>query len=237
MSEDVGHNGRAGTSDPAPSWMALLASPAAPKRAMSALELDGYLTGVIVAPSPIQASRWTAGLWGEDEPLSDDAAEVRSVLSAIWAMHDALRAKIERSLHKLEADRVCDYHPAFQPTIGKPSHEALRTWASGFWRAMALAPTEWSALAADERLQPVIAPLVGFLDVGDDLEFHPAADINDRLDAAAANIPRAILVLRKIAQLRASRPAARQASGNKPGRNDPCPCGSGKKYKRCCGST
>ncbi|MCJ7610645.1 MAG: SEC-C domain-containing protein, partial [Candidatus Aminicenantes bacterium] len=21
----------------------------------------------------------------------------------------------------------------------------------------------------------------------------------------------------------------------KPGRNDPCPCGSGKKYKRCCG--
>jgi hypothetical protein len=20
----------------------------------------------------------------------------------------------------------------------------------------------------------------------------------------------------------------------KPGRNDPCPCGSGKKYKRCC---
>ena len=25
-------------------------------------------------------------------------------------------------------------------------------------------------------------------------------------------------------------------SGNKVGRNDPCPCGSGKKYKKCCGS-
>ena len=23
---------------------------------------------------------------------------------------------------------------------------------------------------------------------------------------------------------------------NKPGRNDPCPCGSGKKYKKCCGA-
>ncbi len=23
--------------------------------------------------------------------------------------------------------------------------------------------------------------------------------------------------------------------GKKPGRNDPCPCGSGRKYKRCCG--
>jgi SEC-C motif-containing protein len=25
-------------------------------------------------------------------------------------------------------------------------------------------------------------------------------------------------------------------SGEKVGRNDPCPCGSGKKYKKCCGS-
>jgi hypothetical protein len=25
------------------------------------------------------------------------------------------------------------------------------------------------------------------------------------------------------------------AAGTKPGRNDPCPCGSGKKYKKCCG--
>ncbi len=24
-------------------------------------------------------------------------------------------------------------------------------------------------------------------------------------------------------------------SGPKVGRNDPCPCGSGKKYKKCCG--
>ena len=24
-------------------------------------------------------------------------------------------------------------------------------------------------------------------------------------------------------------------SDKKPGRNDPCPCGSGKKYKKCCG--
>ncbi len=25
-------------------------------------------------------------------------------------------------------------------------------------------------------------------------------------------------------------------SGNKAGRNDPCPCGSGKKFKKCCGA-
>lgn len=39
------------------------------------------------------------------------------------------------------------------------------------------------------------------------------------------------------------REEARQARGpqepvhseEKPGRNDPCPCGSGQKYKKCCG--
>ena len=32
-----------------------------------------------------------------------------------------------------------------------------------------------------------------------------------------------------------AKPAAR--SGGKVGRNDPCPCGSGKKYKKCCGAS
>ena len=29
---------------------------------------------------------------------------------------------------------------------------------------------------------------------------------------------------------------ARRSSGKKVGRNEPCPCGSGRKYKRCCGA-
>jgi preprotein translocase subunit SecA len=28
----------------------------------------------------------------------------------------------------------------------------------------------------------------------------------------------------------------RNTASDKVGRNDPCPCGSGKKYKKCCGS-
>jgi uncharacterized protein YecA (UPF0149 family) len=33
-----------------------------------------------------------------------------------------------------------------------------------------------------------------------------------------------------------ARPSLPADFGIKVGRNDPCPCGSGKKYKRCCGS-
>ena len=34
----------------------------------------------------------------------------------------------------------------------------------------------------------------------------------------------------------ANRRAAPIVKGAQPGRNDPCPCGSGKKYKKCCGA-
>ena len=46
-------------------------------------------------------------------------------------------------------------------------------------------------------------------------------------DAQSAN-PGAPAESAKAAQVR--------RSTDKVGRNDPCPCGSGKKYKRCCGS-
>ncbi|HTW54360.1 MAG TPA: UPF0149 family protein [Stellaceae bacterium] len=235
MNYDPGHEPRGATPDPALLWGALLASTAAPKHAMSALELDGYLTGVIVAPGPIRPSRWMAGLWENDEPVLGNVTQVQSALDAVALMFNTLSTRIERSLQRLEAERICDYRPAFQPIEGKPPHEAVRTWAGGFWKAMALTPAEWSALAEDERLQPIIAPLVGFIEL-DDPEFEPAEDIDDRLDQAAANIPRAILLLRKIAQLRESRASlAGPTHRTKIGRNDPCPCRSGKKYKRCCG--
>ncbi len=37
------------------------------------------------------------------------------------------------------------------------------------------------------------------------------------------------------ASVEAGRPGQMKRQGEKIGRNDPCPCGSGKKYKRCCG--
>lgn len=35
---------------------------------------------------------------------------------------------------------------------------------------------------------------------------------------------------------RAPEPAPARRTGSRVGRNDPCPCGSGRKYKKCCGA-
>lgn len=219
-------------------WLAFASSPAAPKHAMSALELDGYLTGVLVTPSLIPPSQWMAGLWGEEEPVFDDAAQIQSVLGAVGGLYNALSTRIEQSLRRLEAETVCDYRPAFQPETGKPSRDDITTWVRAFWKAMSLAPADWAALIEDHRTQVIVMPFVGFMDRIKDNTFEPAPDIDERLDEAAAEIPRAILLLRKIAELRASRTSRpTPLRSTKVGRNDPCPCGSGKKFKRCCGMT
>ncbi len=238
MSTEATHALGATTLDHVAAWRAFVTSPAAPKHAMSALELDGYLTGVIVTPSLIPPSRWMAGLWDNDAPVFDDGTQGQSVLGAVGALYNAISVRIEQNLRRLEAETACDYQPAFQPAEGKPSRDAVITWVRGFWRAMSLAPTDWIALIEDQRTQDIVVPFIGFMDAARDAAFEPASDIDERLDQAAAEIPRAILLLSKIAEIRASRPSHQpQMRSSKAGRNDPCPCGSGKKFKRCCGRT
>jgi uncharacterized protein len=219
-------------------WSSFLASPQAPKTAMSPLELDGYLTGIIVTPqaAPIRPSAWVARVWGEAEPIFEDETQIDTVLGAAMIHYSTLLHDIDRSLERLEVDRIVDYRPLFRPGAEKPTHDAVRTWVRGFWKAMELAPETWNALVEDQRTKIIIAPFSGFFDLGKLEPLEIPADIDDRLDEDAALIPRMILVLRKLARIRetASHPAS-LARQSKVGRNDPCPCGSKKKYKRCCG--
>ncbi len=222
--------------DPAATWLSFLASPAAPKTTLTPLALEGYLTGIVVAPNLIRPRLWVAALWGDEEPVFDSDAQMRAVFDAVMTRYNRLIAEIDRGLKRLEDERVCDYGPAFLPTANKPGRAAVREWVGGFWQAMALDPAGWSALVEDERTRAVISPFVGFIDLGMDEAFEPADDIEDRLDDCVAQIPRAILILHKIAKLRAARAPETLAPIRRPkiGRNEPCPCGSGKKYKRCC---
>jgi uncharacterized protein len=216
------------TSDPLSTWVGFLASPAAPRTAMQPLVLDGYLTGIIVAPDLIPPSMWLAGLWGSDEPIFDSAEQMQTVLGAVMDHYNDLIAAIDDGFERLEAKQPLTYRPLFQASGDRPRHDVVRTWMTGFGKAMALTPDAWSALIADKRMQRLMSPLVGFMDV-DDQALDPAENIDDLLDEAAAAIPRTVVLLRKLAQLR-----PRHKPRSKIGRNDPCPCASGRKYKHCC---
>ena len=200
---------------------------------MSPLELDGYLTGIVVTPqaAPIPPSVWMARLWGDDEPIFGDDTQINAVLGAVAAHYNLLI----RNLTRMEADRTIDYRPRFVAEDEKPSHDAVRAWARGFWKAMTLAPSTWSGLVEDERTKVVLEPFIGFFDLDALHADERPSDLDALLDAEAALIPRMILILRKLARIReAAGQSTPTSQRQKVGRNDPCPCGSGKKYKRCC---
>jgi preprotein translocase subunit SecA len=53
--------------------------------------------------------------------------------------------------------------------------------------------------------------------------------------SASANFDAIMQAMEKAERAPAARPAAASRELREVGRNDPCPCGSGKKYKKCCG--
>lgn len=208
-------------------WIKFLASPAAPATAMRPLELDGYLTGLIVAPDLIPPSLWIEGLWGEDEPVFDSTEQLQSALNSVMDHYNSTIELIDK--------RGPDHRPMFMDAKGNADLEKAHIWVRGFWQAMSLAPEAWSALAQDERTEILVEPFATFVDL-DAIDHGPMPDNIDEIRRNSADlIPRVLPALRKLAQMRAPGTQAHTPASRKAGRNQLCPCGPGKKYKRCCG--
>lgn len=192
-------------------------------RLLQPLEMDGYLTGLLVKPH-VESSDWVIGIWHEP-PAGDDTARMGQALLAVLAH----RRKIEASFAK-----GC---PGVMPgycELGKSAdHDVIGIWVRGFWSAMKLAPSYWSAIAEDQRTATCVALLAGFVDASK--PFEERDDANEIRDQHAALLPRALVGMHKLALMREDRKTTLKAmETGKAGRNDLCPCGSGKKYKRCC---
>ncbi|MBL8613183.1 MAG: SEC-C domain-containing protein [Myxococcales bacterium] len=189
----------------------------------SPFDLDGVvgiLHALVVAPATVAPPAWLDLVFpGGADTLGDP----KSVVAALRQLHGEIAAAVDRG-----------------QIIGPAAHEVARSqsFAAGYlagaklvpaWRehARAWEHVAWAAFLCGEVAS--IAPATlrslekkGGADVGAYLreglagwildardDFHPRATLADVADAPA---PRAARV----------------------GRNDPCPCGSGKKYKRCC---
>ncbi|MGE4449421.1 MAG: SEC-C metal-binding domain-containing protein, partial [Azospira sp.] len=117
-------------------------------------------------------------------------------------------------------------------------------WCSAYLLGVDAAPEDWfDAIADEEELEWLDERLFPFMVLTGEAEAaakehgeewpdgKEKADMEkqcqDDLPLAVAEIHRFWLAKRN--------PATQRRDGDKVGRNDPCPCGSGKKYKQCCG--
>jgi uncharacterized protein len=205
-----------------------LLSEKAPENCMDLLELHGFLTGIAVGPELIPASEWLPVIWGEEVPEFDGEDEAKAVVSAIMLLYNEI-------LHCLATDP-----DEFAPIVMKgPKGQMIADdWAHGFVQAMSVRRESWAALTEDEAGIALIPIL--YLGSDDDQippEFSSCltADMIEQMPAQIADSVIAIDDFWRSRRVRRRPNDSPLRRIGKVGRNDPCPCGSGRKFKKCCG--
>ena len=93
-------------------WRDLAAAASSPVWRQPDLALDGYLTGVIIAPRPIPTAYWRGAILAGDDVRLRDEDQARVTRDTV-SRHAALVGDIDEHLARLERDRACDHWPAF----------------------------------------------------------------------------------------------------------------------------
>jgi len=209
----------------------LLASDRVPDECMSLEMLDGYLAAVVVAPNPVLPDQWLPGVWSDTGELPEGAG-VQRLLALVLRYHDELA----QTLGDPEGwEPFC-----YATEAGDETTRLGDEWMTGFELGLELWGEDWrdqlddhDADTFDGLVERAMAPWTE-----EDMELADDAERIEWLSATAAAV-RAIRHLREACGLPfvplAARPVA-EAGSAAPGRNDPCPCGSGKKFKHCCGA-
>ena len=194
--------------------------------AMLLSELDGFLAAVIVCPDRIAPSEWLPVIWGDEGPVFETERQAQTVTGLIMGHYNDIIGQLDRGR----------YRPIYDIDLDETVLWEL--WIEGYWRAMRLRPKAWSNLAQDEdedlqRALFVLTRLGEFAEHPDDFE---PMEFDEELEGLAPDmIVSHVEILHRFTRAR-SNPSVTPANEiqAKVGRNDPCPCGSGKKFKKCC---
>jgi uncharacterized protein len=113
-------------------------------------------------------------------------------------------------------------------------------WARGFMRGMGMRHDGWAELVDDEEHGGCLIPMMMLCHENDtDPVMRPKPISPDQREDVIAHMAAGLVGAYRY--FRAQRQVSASARTSEPwrtapkvGRNDPCPCGSGKKYKKCC---
>jgi uncharacterized protein len=203
----------------------------APQRADSTLPLDmvqGLFCAVVSAPEPVLPSSWIPVVLGEDHEFATDA-EAQEILGLLTGLHN----EAARQLNEGEGFDFILYG-------SEGDEDDLAPWAEGYLMGVDLADPPWDERADPDDVDNLLFPFLALtgearqiaLDAGEEWmsdaqEAKMLAEIREGLASHLVDVRRF--------WFEKSVPPTVKREGPKVGRNDPCPCGSGKKYKNCHG--
>lgn len=201
-----------------------LESEAMPNQGLTPAGLDGLTAALVLCPDPVPIEHWLPWVWdteqGAAQPAFADEAEERRLTYLMLAHQARVRSMIESD--------------GFAPRLTSPAPDngdgikAAQRWCEGFVLGMTLSPERWDKLL--NRHSELVSPmlLLGTPRGRETLAQHDSAAV------VAEGISNAVAALHMHFRSQNSGPLRRTEA--KVGRNEPCPCGSGKKFKKCCGA-
>lgn len=188
--------------------------------------LDGFFTAIVSGPVTILPSQWLPVLWGDFEPEWQDGDEFELIFRLLMRHMNVIAGML------LETPE--DFEPLFLESMQDGNtHMIVDEWCEGYIRAVDMMPESWGE--GGEAMDLYLIPIYAFTETsnwrGHELEFDEAVNLQRAIPDCVREIHKFWLARRED-ELPVSEPVSR--SEIPVGRNDPCPCGSGRKYKKCC---
>jgi len=197
--------------------------------AMNLEELDGFFTALVAGPRVVMPSEYLPLVWGRpgDEPVFEDIEEANEILGLMMRQWNTIATTLAKG-------------EAHMPVLLEEEDGVVHgnDWAHGFIRGTLLDHEAWLEMMEEEKRFGWFLPiLVLHHEDDEDPKMRPRPLTPDRRESAIAMMAGGALnAYRHFRETGApERTAKPQRARVVIGRNDPCPCGSGKKYKRCCG--
>jgi|LakMenEpi03Aug12_release.lakeMendotaPanAssembly.Ray.scaffolds.fasta_scaffold165141_2 uncharacterized protein len=199
--------------------------------------MDGYLHAVAIGPVTLKPQEWLPPIWGHTPaqgmvPPAQSLEQINRILQLVMRHFNCIIAGLEVPSPDIYP------HWSVMEFDGREFEDA-ESWAWGFVQGMDLCRADWQSLLETERGRAWYKP-IGLL--GED-DFGPEQETLTRTPAQRAElalqIPEAVLGMHAHwlpLRLAVHERAVARALQAKVGRNEPCPCGSGKKFKKCCGA-
>jgi len=201
-------------------------------------EFDGFCAGLVVCPEMVPPSEWLPLVWGEAcDPRFETKGDMQRALEPMMGHYN----EVARSLTPPDID----YGPGFIE-IEATGEVLWEDWVSGFERAMRLRMDAWEQIveSLDEEAASSVTMMLALYAIAEGTSDLPDASVRELSDQAPDLIPDMVIALNWWTKRFASAGATSFSAANSPsapfhgtkvGRNAPCPCGSGRKHKRCCG--
>lgn len=222
----------------------------APERSSESIryaEAAGFLFAVACAPELVQPAQWLPIIIDPDNAAETSLENKKAITAGLMSLYNEMARQVQDGDVKLPVDvGFLD-----DPMANLELDSSISQWARGFRSGYIWLEKMWTGYVPEEvkeefGYQVTVLCFFSSQTMANSL-YEDVKNTDVTLESMVENMKRIFpdaqrgvaLMGNGIHEALATRgDAGRQpvVSGEKVGRNDPCPCGSGKKFKKCCGA-